>query len=336
MLLPQFSEPFNVHLRAPCVYCQLMSEADYLISTPENVDLHLELAGLGNRVLACIVDTLLTYLLVGLLIAFAMTLGVFIENSPLSKEMRIIAWLSTMGASILIAFSILFGYFIYFEAAWTGQTPGKKMLGIRVVEESGQPITSCCGPFIRNLIRIIDTGLALIGLVVIWIEPKERRLGDLAAGTIVIRERKQSQPHLLMANIRANEALLDVGLISPAEYELALDFLSRRKELDEKARLSLARRLSSYFQKKLRLTNTDEGSDSPESFLENLVRSYQSRAKLIRIDLSSKASIRTRRGDSGMSPLQRMQATTDLCPANEHAQTNMRYRLLISVPRACI
>jgi uncharacterized RDD family membrane protein YckC len=254
-----------------------MSEADYLISTLENVDLHLELAGLGNRVLACLVDTLLTYLLVGLVIAATMAMGVFIENSPLSKEMRIITWLSVMGASILIAFSILFGYFIYFEAVWTGQTPGKKMLGIRVVEENGQPI-SVAAAFIRNLLRIIDTGFALIGLVVIWIEPKEKRLGDLAAGTIVIRERKQSQPHLLMVNIRADQPLLDAGLISPAEYELTADFLSRRKELDEQARLRLAEQLSSYFQKKLHLANTGDAGDSPESFLENLVRSYQSRA----------------------------------------------------------
>ncbi len=255
-----------------------MSAPDYSISTPENVDLHLELAGCGNRVLAGLIDKSLTILLILVLVliysAAYYLVDIFLSNAGQLKSILLI---TTTVFLILSIFIINFGYFIFFEASWQGQTPGKKFVGIRVVEQNGQPI-SRSSAWIRNLLRIFDEGCFVVGLISMLIDKNERRIGDFAANTIVIRERlpQISSSDLKLTAKLLPEEHLDIGLITPQEYELIFAFLKRRHKLDTSHRAQLAAKLANYFAIKL------QASKSPESeqFLERLFLSYQARAEI--------------------------------------------------------
>jgi uncharacterized RDD family membrane protein YckC len=255
-----------------------LSVPDYLISTPENVDLHLEFAGLGNRIFACLIDTLITYLSIAVLY-FACWLGAYWFSHlgiPSSAKVTVAACFVLL--AIILSFIIYFGYFIYFEVAWQGQTPGKRLAGIRVIEQNGQPV-SRSSVFIRNLLRAIDEGLLLIGLIVMVIDRHERRLGDLAANTIVIRERKTnfSSADLKLTAQLSEADSFDAGRISAEEYEILLGFLKRRQQLNRKYRLSIAARLQEYFASKLSVPAQEANS---ELFLEKLYLAYQARAEI--------------------------------------------------------
>src|SRR5207237_9825415 len=132
-------------------------------------------------------------------------------------------------------------------------------------------------PFIRNLLRNADMGRVLIGLVVMLIERNERRIGDLAAGSLVIRERLAEEvPALIHLNTAPlPDGALDVGRLTPREYEMLLSFLSRRERLSPDQRAILARRLDNYFRE--RLQESADG-DGPEHFLEHVDQAYQIKA----------------------------------------------------------
>ena len=96
-----------------------------------------------------------------------------------------------LAAILIFGFFVLFyGYFILFEAIWNGQTPGKRLTRIRVIKDSGQPITAI-DAVARNVLRIIDQLPAGYGIGVLcaWISPQSKRLGDYVAGTVVIHEK---------------------------------------------------------------------------------------------------------------------------------------------------
>jgi len=253
-----------------------MSFSDYLISTPENVDLHLELAGTGNRILACLVDTLITYFAIFLLIVLSVIISSLITLLPITYPFaKLMLTIVIVSITIIVCFVVYFGYFIFFEGIWQGQTPGKKIAGIRVIEQNGQPV-SLSSVWIRNLVRILDEGLMLIGLLVLIIDRDERRLGDLAANTIVIRERKSdfAASAKLTVNLSESDAF-DTGHITPSEYELLLSFLKRRQFLDSTHRTLVSTRLAEYFTKKLDLISYQA---TPEPFLEKLLLSYRLKA----------------------------------------------------------
>jgi uncharacterized RDD family membrane protein YckC len=253
-----------------------MSQPDYLISTPENVDLHLELAGLGNRIMACLIDTGITYSLV-LLVGLGCLMAVMgLDFLPAGSSFRAIAMYSVIGIGILVSLFIIFGYYIFFEGMWHGQTPGKRITGIRVIEQNGHP-ASWSAVIIRNLLRVIDVGVALVGLVAMLVDRNERRLGDLAAGTMVIRERLAGElaPVLTIKATAPASGSMDIGRLSPKEYQMLLDFLSRREALTTSQRQLIARRLENYFRAKIEVPPEGE---SPEFFLERLYLAYQQRA----------------------------------------------------------
>ena len=254
-----------------------MSNPDYLISTPENVDLHLELAGLGNRILASLIDTLLTWALVLLTaLACGLILGLF-EAVNLPEGPKTIVTYTLIGLTIFVLLTILFGYYIFFEGTWQGQSPGKKVARIRVIEQSGQPV-GWPGVILRNLIRPVDMGFMLIGLISMMIDKNERRLGDLAAGTLVIRERHPSEAarDITISAPHAEQSMVDIGRISPQEYDLLISFLARRDLMSKKERPLLARRLERYLRAKLLEPNSPE---APEVFLEKVYQAYQARAE---------------------------------------------------------
>ena len=258
-----------------------MYDAYHLISTPENVDLRLELAGMGNRVLACFIDTFLSYCLI-FLVWTALLLGAFgtawliqrlkfnIEPEDFSRGFIILSALGTL-ASFLIAF----GYFIFFEGIWQGQTPGKKIAGIRVVRENGEPV-SWMAVLLRNILRTFDESVFMIGLLFMVIEKDEKRMGDLAAGTVVIRERKSIQPQVTKKNDIVSGAAdefterLSLSDLGEGEYELLTSFLKRRKFMLKPQRADLAKKLATRLFSKL---NHDEQKSQPvnsEAYLEEI------------------------------------------------------------------
>lgn len=153
----------------------------YLVETPEIVDLAYDVAGLGSRCLAALIDSLLL-----LLIEAGLGLALFLIGGQLvgddAESLLLAAW-------ALLSSAALWGYYLAFELAWAGQTPGKRALGLRTVREGGRPLSAAASA-VRNLVRIIDFlpfGYGL-GALTMFADRRTRRLGDLAAGTLVVRE----------------------------------------------------------------------------------------------------------------------------------------------------
>lgn len=261
-----------------------MYDSYHLISTPENVDLRLELAGVGNRVLACFIDTVITYILIALLwTIIGLVIWAFSQRYAewfhFSLESNIASGIGIgiVALAMLGTFIITFGYFIFFEGIWQGQTPGKKIAGIRVVRENGEPVTWQT-VLLRNVLRTIDEGVFLVGLIFMVVEPDEKRLGDLAAGTIVIRERKAIQ--LQVPNAAANESgskddfasVIPVQELNQADYELLSNFLRRRKYMLKQQRTDLAKQLADYLSTKINGKEQANASANAEAYLEQLCK----------------------------------------------------------------
>ena len=142
-----------------------------------------EVVGIGSRFLAALVDTTIIALLLvaanGILFYFLLR---GFDGGGTGNSF-IVALLS------LVSFAFLWGYYIFFEMRWNGSSPGKQLVGIRVIRADGTPIT-LAESVIRNLVRLVDflPGAYGLGLVTMFIDGKARRLGDLAANTLVVRE----------------------------------------------------------------------------------------------------------------------------------------------------
>src|SRR5574341_132278 len=169
------------------------------VRTPEHVELRFLLAGAGNRFLALLVDLLIQGLaLLGLFVVLG--LGFWTLRSTLGEMAEAIlepAGLWIVAGIILLSFALVWGYFTFFETVWAGQTPGKRLVKIRVVREDGRPI-GFTEAAIRNLLRVVLDSqpfpLHAVGFVTGMLNLRFKRLGDYAAGTVVIRERRQAVP----------------------------------------------------------------------------------------------------------------------------------------------
>jgi uncharacterized RDD family membrane protein YckC len=166
-------------------------ERSVTVRTPEAIAFYYELAGLGSRFLALFVDTIIqgaafvALVIIGSLGARrAASLATALHVSQKNLESTVVA------VAILLAFCLFYGYFIVFEQYWNGQTPGKRALGIRVVRDGGYPV-ELAGSTIRNLVRIIEftLGFYFISVISMLLSSENKRLGDYAAGTIVVRDR---------------------------------------------------------------------------------------------------------------------------------------------------
>jgi uncharacterized RDD family membrane protein YckC len=155
-----------------------LSDSDLVIATPERVSFDYQVAGLGTRAIAQLLDLLIvTGLLIGVLF-FAFAVGT-VTNSDTAVNLII----------IIGSFVVVFGYFWISEALWSGQTVGKKAFRLRAVGDRGEPLTFLQAG-IRNVVRIVDFlpyGYG-VGMVVLFVNGKGKRLGDLAAGTIVVKD----------------------------------------------------------------------------------------------------------------------------------------------------
>ena len=237
---------------------------DVDVRTGEAVSIRYELAGIGSRFLAVVVDMVAQVTIaIALLMAFAFASPTLSRNGFLGKVAG--AWLIAFW--VAFTFLVFFGWFIIFEAWWSGRTPGKRALGLRVVRDGGFPLDPGAA-VIRNLVRIAELGLGFYTLSAIsaLISKENKRLGDLAAGTIVVRDRADPIPDLDAYLARPVSA--DTGL-SDADRVLIERFLARRPTLDRIARIGLGAQIAARVRPKLR---ADYSHLSDEALLEFLVR----------------------------------------------------------------
>jgi uncharacterized RDD family membrane protein YckC len=213
------------------------------VRTPESIAFSYELAGLGSRFLALVVDQAIQ--LVTLIAIFA---GLLLVGSQVAKAhvkpvfSHQVAESIGIAIIVVIVFAVLFGYFIVFEAAWNGQTPGKKLVGLRVVRDGGHPIDFGAS-LIRNLIRVGEQmiGYYILAAISALISPENKRLGDLAAGTIVVRDSRIATP---FAQSRETPLYAPTAYLTGDERALVARFLERRDTLRSDRRSELAWQLA--------------------------------------------------------------------------------------------
>jgi len=234
------------------------------IDTPEQISLQFSLASIGSRFLALGIDTSFQ--------AAGFCVLIFVAQMiSLAASISLLA-LRPWGFALLLAaaFVIYYGYFAIFEVWWGGQTPGKRMIGLRVIAVSGRPITPL-EAILRNVVRIADQlpGMYAIGILSVFVSTKHQRLGDFAAGTVVVHERPLdavAAPET--PSVRARYGAARLG----ADEIVVIDaFLRRRRELSDFRRERAAAAIASRIRQ--RLTVAADGGD--EAFLEDVVAEYR-------------------------------------------------------------
>ena len=223
------------------------------VATPETVAFSFELAGLGSRFFAVFVDVAIQ--LAVTLVAFAVLAWIGSSHpAPLKNATVLDKTASAVLVAILaiVAFLLYFGYFIFFEWRFAGRTPGKRLLGIRVVRDGGFPLDFTAA-VVRNVVRIVEFGLGFyaISAASTLLSPQNRRLGDYAAGTIVVRDLPYERVPVYVApgTERAHDPL--VRDLSEAERELVRRYVDRRPTLGLSARASVAADIAALVRPKL-------------------------------------------------------------------------------------
>ncbi|MFZ3215618.1 MAG: RDD family protein [Candidatus Acidiferrales bacterium] len=242
------------------------------IETPEQTALEFPIAGVGSRFLAFGLDSMIQ-VLASLVVGIGLGLG--------PGWIRLGSWLPRVWAVSIIViffFALYFGYFAFFEAIWNGQTPGKRLCGIRVIKETGRPITPV-EAVARNLLRIVDQLPAFygVGITSVLLSKQGKRLGDFVAGTIVVHERALQDVKPLWQPAQS-AAPLHSGTQQISGEELALieAFLNRRYELDPAVRFRMAEQILAKL--KPRLTLPAENPLAGEKLLEALAHERRSSA----------------------------------------------------------
>jgi len=221
------------------------------VETPEQLQLALPLAGVGSRSLAFMLDfliQLIPIIIAMVLLVTALALEPFTgRDSKDVVEGRLPVLASAIFSAITFATNFL--YFTFFDLVSRGQSPGKRALGLRVVRDGGLPIDARSS-LIRNMVRTADMlpGFYLVGLVSIFLNKEHKRIGDLAGGTLVIRDHGDKvgdasallEPRSMFARPAATPGL---GL-KPEDRALVHDFIERRNVLPDPARANVARQIA--------------------------------------------------------------------------------------------
>lgn len=235
------------------------------VLTTEKVPFTYRVAGLGSRFLAWLVDM---FLIMGLDVMGALAGSVLFIGRPGLGQAVMIVW----------QFVLMWGYFLFFEWLWQGQTPGKALLGIRVIQWRGTAMNFFQAT-IRNLLRVVDSlpvpvplGPGLLGFVVAACSREHRRLGDLAADTLVVHVERNVQPILALADARSEAdrqrlVLLRQRLsqLDREQKQTLLDLCLRRDQLRVLERARLFQAAAQFFQQRLDLAPDEY--ESAEKFV---------------------------------------------------------------------
>ena len=232
-----------------------MIDDSYDLRTPEQIDLQYDLAGLGSRFMALTIDMLIQGAVVAALVAvFGLGGAIFaVSFRDLLGRDGFLVLSVGLAVAVLLIFLFTWGYFLIFELIWNGQTPGKRVAGIRVLTTRGEPVT-LVHALVRNLLRLVDMlpTSYMIGVICILVTRRGQRLGDLAAGTVVVRERHAELPRTLppLDPALALPPHL-VGAFSPEDVRLARDFLLRAPYLRAERRIQLGRQIAATLRARL-------------------------------------------------------------------------------------
>lgn len=257
------------------------------IDTPELVAIELPLAGIGSRFIALLVDYLIwgaAFLVLGLL------------SLLILPNIKAFSRLSAQWATAIFIFAVFlfnWGYFTLFEAFWNGRTPGKRVAHIRVIQRSGRAI-GLFESMARNLVRYIDQipFCYLVGFIAMFFTRQHQRLGDLAAGTLVVRDCAQEEPlwgnRSFTAQAFASGApdssaafslpSAAVAKLSVADLEVLEGFFARRLDMPLATRHALAARIAAAIQAKSGLEQP--ASASVETFLEATASQLRDQARM--------------------------------------------------------
>jgi uncharacterized RDD family membrane protein YckC len=262
------------------------------IETPEQVAIRFPIAGIGSRFLALLADSLLqavAYLILVLLIALLISALPRVANAP-EPSPNAAKWV--IAAIVIFVFLVYWGYFTLFEAFWNGQTPGKRFCKLRVIRDSGRQIT-LFESMTRNLVRVVDwlPGIYAVGIITMLCNKSNKRLGDLAAGTLVVHERAAEAPlwggsasRTFTAAVFAPDPVapspimpLSVDLpadavarLSPDDLNVIDHFFARAIDIDIARREQLAGRIARQMTARMGI-DMPEGV-SPERVLESIAR----------------------------------------------------------------
>lgn len=231
------------------------------ISAPEGIELHIVLAGAASRYIAGIIDLFIE----GTLIVLAAVLFLNVPGGGVGQALLVVA-----------VFGAVFLYDILFELLASGRTPGKRLTHLRVVRTEGGPVDFPASA-IRNLMRLIDIlpVAYLVGVTSIMVTKRNQRLGDLAAGTLVVREPKGPRRDGPTEDAGPRVAPdWDVSAVTVQELAAVRHFLERRDDLDAGARQQLAVRLERGLRTKV--AGASDGLTG-EPFLEALVDAKSAR-----------------------------------------------------------
>jgi len=245
------------------------------IETPEQTDLEFNIAGVGSRFLALALDTL---------IQIAATLIFVIGGSVIFRALLPFASGATWAFALLgvLLFVIFIGYFAIFESVWNGQTPGKRIIGVRVIKDTGRPITPS-EAVARNLLRLVDqmpVFLYGVGIVSALISRQNKRLGDFVAGTIVVREQelRDFRP-LWQAPASTSAVTYGAARLTAEEFSLIESFLNRRDALPPDVRYRMAEQIAMRIKPKLEVPAAM--MPSSEELLEAVAAERRSSAKYL-------------------------------------------------------
>ena len=259
------------------------TEEVLIIETPERVPLHFALASIGNRFIACAIDHTIQTLALGLIFL----VGTILSNVSAIQEMLASApkW---VGAIMMIVLFLIFSsYFAFFEWLWSGQTPGKRWMKLRVLREDGRPITFWEAS-VRNLLRVLDMSpypFYSIGLIAVFSTSRDQRIGDMVAGTLVVREREEEAPEFakvfampvsdpaLRRSFKPVEFTASLNSLTDSEIQVVETFLRRRWDLEDVPRQWMAWRVTLPILYKIRPTY-DLDTFTYEGFLEELLHRY--------------------------------------------------------------
>ena len=255
-----------------------------VIETPEHVEFTYELSGLGSRFLAFLLDHL--FFGIPLVITYFAAFMAYFSHERLPPPFDTV--IGKFGQDLIAAiflflgFIIQFGYFPVFETIWNGQTPGKRLVGIRVIKAGGYPLRFV-DIFLRNIFLLADMfpGFYLVGSMFIFFDPYHRRIGDLVAQTLVVKERYLELPQSLTEmSQNSNDLNNTTGIkaVSDKTYALIRDFLTRCDQFEHTSRVLIAKKLALPILKSMGEPENKE--IDYESFLEDVASHYREHCRI--------------------------------------------------------
>jgi len=217
------------------------------VETPEHVEVRLELAGVGSRMAAAVLDTIIIYLSI---LIISLVGGQVWGGGFGAAGSWFLAFL------ILLLYGVIWGYFAAFEAWNGGRTLGKQALGIRVVMDTGQRVTTGAA-VVRNLVRLLDCYFPFLPIVpamlLMFLNKSNKRLGDMAAGTIVVRDRPTDWALGAVPAPVDTEEPVETGPpeLSDDEFRLLDRFLGRLNDLDAAVQVRITHELAKRFEDRI-------------------------------------------------------------------------------------